>query len=220
MKTVEIVRDQSSNHLWKHYAFSLLEKIDNGRYKTLLPFSSCRSYMCDGLFMIKNPTYTTTPSFFKAFNFNPKKGHIYIGIDFKDDVQKNVFFRNLSFLYEREMKAKVRKSKVMATQEPLTVVVEGSGYWKDSCWKMMLYTFYLKTLAYKDPYTCDAHYWTHIRKNNNEEILLSKVKCKKEIFHPSVYGENNNRGRHDCEGFVSICCGKNKPMADYLGVIV
>lgn len=212
MKKVELIGNTTSG--WTGHRFSLLEKIGPDTYKSLLPFIGCRSYMCDTLFNHKNPTYATKPSY--PFEYDYKKGSIFVGVQFSDKKQKKTFFKNLHILHAKETQAKVKKSIVYETQEELFVVVEGSKYWKDSCWKMMLYTFYIKTIGYENPKDCDTSYWKAL--DGKEDQLLSKLKIQREIFHPSVYGEDNSYGRHSREGFVAICSGSNPPMAKLLGV--
>lgn len=211
MKKVNLIDGMS---IWGGHIFSLLGKTGDSTYKALLPFMSCRSYMCDTLFNHKNPTYRYKPSY--PFDYDYKKGSIFIGVRFQDKNQKSVFFHNLYILHAKETQAKVRKSIVYETQHDLYVVVEGSKFWKDSCWKMMLYTFYIKTIAYNNPKDCDKSYWKAL--NGKEDKLLSKVKIQTELFDSSVYGVNNDTGRHNREGFVSICSGLNLPMAKLLGL--
>lgn len=219
MKTLHI--DYTPKFSFNSYTFSLLSREGN-TVKALLPFVSCRSYMCDNLLKLKLPKYASKPCY--PFDYNYKSGDIYVGIKLASENQKQTFINNISKLHEIETKAKVKKSVVYKTNENLILVVEGSKFWKDSCWKIMLYTFYLKTFGYTDPRSVDTWYWAALDKCNpitdktNEEVLISKIKKTKEVFHKSVYGVNFDRGMHDREGFVSICRGLNRPMAKFLGV--
>lgn len=193
--------------------FSILEQTESGVFKPLLPFSSCRSFMCDTLFSIKNKKYKVKPSY--NFHLDYKKGSIYVALSAPVERIKQ-FIDSIHSLHEIEKKAKVRRSVVYKTQLPNCIIIKGSSHWKQSCWKMMLYTFYLKTFCYTKPKEVDTNYWEALSRGN-EEILLSKIKIKREIFSSKVYVKQS-MGRHDLEGFVSICRGRNPPMTKLLGV--
>lgn len=213
MKTVFL--EEYKETKWKYLEFSLLNKTNIG-YKPLLDFASCRSWMCDGLFVLKNKNWRGGKT--REFSLEYNKGNIYIGVAFSNEQQKQQFISNIPNLREKEKQAKVSPCTVYATQYPLVLIVKGSKYWKDSCWKMMLYTFFIKTFAYKNPKDVDERYWKALSEGN-EETLLSKVRMKAsaEIFDNEVY-RNQLYGIHDKEGFVSICTGRNPPMAKLLGV--
>lgn len=204
------------------YGFNISIASHKGRiYKQLTPFTSCRSWICDVLFMIKNPTYKDARLTYEfVFPVKEKNTNILISGN-KENIE--YFHKNIQWLHDKEDKAKVKRSIVFTTQNSNALLIKGGAYWKNSCWKYMLYTFYLKCCMYENPETCDKLYWNHLlslnkNKKVKEDVLLSRVKCRKELFDKTVYGENNNLGRHAYEGFVSICNGNNKPMAKYLGV--
>ncbi|UOF80669.1 hypothetical protein [Caudoviricetes sp.] len=215
MKTITVKGLKKDD--WSTLSFSLIEKKES-EYIPLIGLFSCRSWMCDSLFTLKNkkwkggkPTY--------PFEFDYKKGNIYVGVQFRNVLDKQVFLENVPKLQEKEKQAKVRTCKVYETQISNVLVIEGSKFWKDSCWKMMLYTFYIKTFTSKNPKSIDMSYWNTL-KGGNEDKLLSKVRMSpsSEIFDDSVYiGQTS--GRHSLEGFVSICSGRNPPMAKLLGVV-
>jgi hypothetical protein len=149
----------------------------------------------------------------------------------------------LEWLHEREKKAGVRKSIVVETQKKDVFMIVGSKYWKDSCWKIMLYTYFVRCISvFEDPNkptqsTNEDTYRDSLNKKSKkgiskEDVFLSQVKNPVEIFDKTVftvkedpnYWGNGEKiktfvGWHDYEGFHSICTGKNAPMAKHLGFI-
>ena len=53
---------------------------------------------------------------------------------------------------------------------------------------------------------------------NREDLFLSKLKCKDQVYDKSVFGTNPEYGQvHMNAGFVAIARGINKPMHKLLG---
>lgn len=195
-----------------------LADIINGKMTKVCDLNYCRAFMGDALFALKNPTSKRTPCFPIDKEYNFKTGDTFVLFQVRDENILKIIQKNLSFLHEREKKAKVKLSVIHATQNPNIFIMQGSGHWKNSCWKQLLYTFYIKCLYSVDPKTSDRSYWAAIEYENNEDILLSKIKIRTEIFDKKVFGENLNKNVHDLEGFVRICNGYNVPMKKLLGV--
>lgn len=189
--------------------------------------SSCRAYMADSLFTLKNKDKTTRGHGYLEAWYPWQKGHTYVLVEVPDNHLKH-FLSNLGFLHAKEEKAGVAKSKVFKVELKDTknmFLVKGSGHWKNKCWSMLLYTFYIKCMVVENPTAInlngEKYYWDALRKHDsdgvtNEDKLLKSVKMRKEIFSTEVFGNKLNTGVHDREGFVSICTGKNPPMSKLL----
>jgi hypothetical protein len=195
-------------------SFNQLEKITPTTFESLIHFTSCRTYMADALYSIKTGKLNVTYPF-KSKTYDHTKGFTYIGITFLDEHMRDTFIKNMNFIHGKETKAKVRKTTLMETSHPLVIIVSGSKYWKDSCWKIQLYTMYLRMMCYV---ACNYDSYTYmvntITKNGNEDTLLSKLKIKKEVF------TSMKAGVHVSTGPYAICQGLNPDMAKLLGVNV
>lgn len=211
----------------------LVNKTRKGEYFIASYIQTCRGFMGQYILALKmkeNKVKWETPPL-EMTKFIYKSGYTYVGI-YVQPQHKEKFLKNIEWLHEREDKAKVVHSEVLSTQIENLYVVEGAKYWKDSCWKIMLYTFYLRCCAaYANPEvatvgTNESVYWPNLKKNNNEDKLLANVKMnrKKEIFDKKLFYVSKDwgtvyHGKHDKEGFNSICTSKNPPMAKLLGLI-
>lgn len=215
----------------------LIQRKKDGTFKIVSHIQRCRGYMGQYLLSIKQhenkvANWERFPE--KMNDFTYKRGCTYIGVRVHKK-EKNKFLKNIEWLHGREEKAGVKKSEVMETNIPNLYIVKGAKYWKDSCWKIMLYTFYIRCCAdYTNPKkplpsTNEFYYWPNLIKNENEGKLLANVKMhwKKEIFDNKLfyvqkspwYDGYETIGKHNLEGFNSICSNKNPPMAKLLGII-
>lgn len=218
MKKIKIVNlNTVSSGFGSCFEVSILNR-NRDIFISLLRFSSCRSWMCDNLFTQKSGSKAKTSYPFSE-PLNIESGNTYIAVKTTKEGIENTL-KNLEWLNKKEEQAGVKKSVIFATQNPYIFIVAGAGHWKNSCWKMMLYTFYIKCMTCKIPTNCDFSYWEPLLYKDNEAKLLGNVKMKKEkeIFCTSVYGKGLLYGVHDKEGFRSICSGRNPPMAKLLGV--
>lgn len=189
--------------------FAQLEEVEGG-FKIINAFDSCRTWMSDALYDIKTGKNQAIHKI-QSKTFNHSKGPTHLGITFVDTKMKEIFIKNMNFIHEKEAIAKVRKTTLMATEHPLTMIITGSKFWKDSVWKIQLYTMYLRMMCYinLDYY---KGYWKDMKKEINEPIMLSKLKIKKEVF------TSMTNGVHGSTGPYAICTGQNPDMAKLLGV--
>lgn len=196
-------------------------------FKPVKGFGTCRGYIGEGLLYNKNPRKEHDNPW-NTKNYNYKTGDVYVALTLNES-NLNKLKSNIKWLNNRESKSGLKKSTIVKTNVDNVYVVKGSKFWKDSAWKIMLYTFYIKCCCiYNNPEEAKDYsenmYWDVLKKNDNEKKLLSKLKIKREIFDEKVFSKQNpwdNRaGAHDKEGFVSICQGKNPPMAKLLGLTV
>jgi len=217
MKKINIVGYEESP--FSGQEFALLSGIKNKDCHILVEFSSCRGWMSDAIFDYKmtgtafNSTNTNNINFEKFFNI--KEGNTTIGITFFNLNMKNTFLSNMQILHSKEQLGRVKKTKIYDTQDNLVVIAEGSKFWKDSCWKIQLYTFYLRSMCYKDIKSIYTSTWKRLEYMDNELVLLSKLKYQKEIF-------TNLGSIHAQTGPDAICRSdmgyKNRAMANILGV--
>jgi predicted NBD/HSP70 family sugar kinase len=160
-------------------------------------------------------------------NWNYKTGAMYLPIMFPSaSNRKQNLFKNLAWLNKWEEQAGVALSVILETQDPNVVVVKGSKYWKDSCWKMTLWTYLVKCACYVIPRRCDNSFWTEgldtiSNGKPNIDHFLANVKqhYSKEIFDKRIYGPYLRENTHALHGFLSICTGWNPPMAKALGIV-
>lgn len=204
MKTINIKGYIASKFKSQHVA--LLSKKED-HFKILHEFARCRGWMSDQLY---RTIIGATSQVYDKGDFNLTSGFIYIGVSFESVEMKTLFLSNLNSLHSKEQLAKIKKTKLYATQDPLVLVAEGSRHWKNCLWKMQLYTYYLRSMCYKDLiYYPETH--KKLNHNNNELVLLSKLKDKHEEYKvESIHGHT---------GPDAICQGSdNKYMTNYLGI--
>jgi len=210
-----VVINKYTQGIFTGQSFSQLDKQPDGSFNMLLAFMQCRTHMSDALFDLKHNTNVSSYTFdYKKTKFNWKKGNTYIGITFDSILQKSTFISNFHILNEKEGLAFIKPSVLHETKDDLTMVIEGDKYWKNACWKIQLYTFYLRSICYKDIYYYYKSYWTKISKY--ETILLTRLKSIKEPYT----GIKAYSSVHNDTGPYAICSGSNKTMADYLGITV
>jgi hypothetical protein len=217
---------------WDVIGFSIIEYSPIKGYNLLKLFQSCRGYIGQNLYDIKNKK-TTTPRGYHFTNnkFSYKTGLTYVAIRFNpsNTTEKNTFLseKSLKWLNKFEEQAGVKLSTIATTQDPNVFIIIGSTYWKNSCWKLMLYTFLIKCMYYKNHKQCNPEYWQQLDKRhptitntNNLDIFLSKVATswKDEIFSKEIYGKDLISMTHYHNGFNAICYGNNPPMAKLLGI--
>lgn len=112
------------------------------------------------------------------------------------------FINNINYLHEREKQAGVKLTTIFNTNQPNTLVVEGSNYWINSVWKISLYTFYLKLISYKtvndvkEPENDYVKYFTP----EIEAAMLSKIKGRK-LDH---FKDLSTNTVHNYHGFYSM----------------
>lgn len=196
---------------------TLVDKLENNVFVPIFPFTNCRSFISDALYYRitgKANTFPgrTTPYYFLDNDqYNYKTGNTYTTIKFENIETKNTFINNLPWLNKKEKLAKVTKTTIKETQNPIILIISGSKWWKRNVWKIQLYTFYLKCMCYENPKTCDVSYWKTLTPNK-ENILLNQLKNIEEDF--SSIGNNI----HSSSGPIAICSGENKTMAKILGI--
>jgi hypothetical protein len=164
--------------------FSQLDIAEDGTFNMLLDFFNCRTYMSDCLYDLKTGNeISIQKNRYTDLKFDYLTGKTYIGIEFVDTDQLNIFMSNLQYLYDKEDIAEVSRSIVHTTKYPQTIVVEGDGNWKNCCWKIQLYTYYLRSLCYTNPKEFDKGYLSkYINHKDNEIKLLDKVTNPFESF--------------------------------------
>ena len=187
---------------WDSTGFSIIEYSPIKGYNLLKTFQSCRGYIGQNLYDMKNKK-TTTPRGYHFTNnkYSYKTGLTYVAIRFHPQESFKTTFlleKSLQWINKLEEQAGVKLSVIATTQNSNIFIIIGSSYWKNSCWKLMLYTFLIKCMYYKKVKECNPEYWQQLDKKNpttgisNLDQLLSKVATswKEEIFSKEIYGKD------------------------------
>ena len=208
MKLLGIAVNLASTVQFKSQRVALLKKVEGKNMLAVVSeFASCRGWMSDLIHEIKTNPEGRGAAIAK---YDIYKDHTYIGITFMNREMKDTFLHNFNVLHSKEGLACVRKSAIYKTSEDLVLVIKGSKYWHDSCWKIQLYTFYLRCMCYKDlDYYRST--WDGLNRGSNEIAMLSNVRHNKEVFTSvtSIHGQT---------GPDAICNSQNPDMAALLGV--
>jgi len=226
---------------WQYSArrirFTMLNKKEDSNYEPHFILVDCRSYMGEATFQLKalksfpkSHMYNREGCGYQFENdYNYLEGNTIIGINITTASHKEYFearFKELNKI-EEEFSIplstysfstyKTENDFIVVEGSPIFIVVEGSPMWKDSCWKIQLYTYMLKTLCYSEDDVPEIEYYKLMKKNYKNLFGNISMKPEDEIFDPSVYG-NDIYLRHTMTGFVSICQGYNPPMSKLLGI--
>lgn len=189
---------------------------------------TCRSYMGEGIFSLKATKHFPKTSRFNkedyafGYQFSPAfdylKGSTYIGIEVVDKDKMSLFKERFSFLNSIEKEFNIPLSTyTILENKPYIIMVEGSPMWKDSCWKIQLYTYMLKSLMYAENNPSEKDFMKLVKKYYKELFSNIHMAPEDEIFDSDTYG-HELFNRHILTGFVSICSGLNRPMANLLGI--
>jgi len=200
----------------------------NKEHILIREWGNCRTYLSQAIMGKKLGLKLVQDSYILPKDWSYKTGPTFLSIKFPNPQNMNCranLKKNLGWLNAWEEQAKVSKSVILDTQDPMIVVVQGDKVWKNSTWKHSLWTYLVKCACYSTPRRCDYSFWTEAldklsNGQKNIDILLSKVKLhySKEIFDKRIYGESLTSNTHEMHGFFSICTGWNPPMAKLLGI--
>lgn len=201
---------------------------------------NCRGYYGEHLFYIycKNTKKiaswlpTTRHMIRGTNNFTPEKslkeehiaGKTYICFTVAKNSIK--FLKNgLSWLNVMEKEYGFDLSILYSTQHEGYFIIEGDSCWNKAVWKGMLYSFFVKCMTNSEPEKAENFYWSKLLENKRLETFLKKAKEETlEIFDEKIYTNPSYPEKfdtwkiHENSGFYSICTGRNKPMADLLGI--
>ena len=216
--------DYSSNRV----RFTMLNKKEDGNYEPHFILVDCRSYMGEATFQLKalknfpkNHMFHREGAVYQfEKDYNYLEGNTIIGINTTISSYKKYFEARFNELNRIEEGFNIPLSTYsFATHktEKDFIVVEGSPMWKDSCWKIQLYTYMLKTLCYPEDSVPEYGYYELIKENYQNLFGNISMDPEDEIFDISVYNDETYR-RHTMTGFVSICRGYNPPMSKLLGI--
>lgn len=197
----------------------------NKEYVLIRSWGDCRTYLSQAIMGKKLGLKLVQDSYILPKDWSFKTGPTFLPIQFPNMKYRDNLEKNIGWLNAWEEQAKVSKSIILDTQDPMVVVVQGDKVWKNSTWKHTLWTYLVKCACYSAPRRCDNAFWPEAldktsNGKKNIDILLSKVKLhhSKEIFHKGIYGNSLKENTHAMHGFFSICTGWNPPMAKLLGI--
>lgn len=176
--------------------FSLLDK-DNVE---LLPKIKCRDYLGDCVW--SKLTGHEMSIYGVSYNFSEtpyEENNLKMTLRFPTPESQTNFVNNISYLHKKEEKAGTEKTKVYETQEKDTLIVEADKVWLIDQWRISLYSFYLKLLAYANPEQpsgTEREYKRHLT-SVWEKAMLSVVKTAAPLFRePEIY-EPDEDGDYD-----------------------
>jgi len=211
---------KTETNMWGGFSIALCTRIGN-KVKVVSLNSSCRAYLSDRLYYHKNQTgelKTDNTGYRKYDNkipdFNKDFGYTYIQLTMSP-TNKRHFLANLPWLHDIEDKMGIRRTEVLRTVSKAVFIVKASKHIKNSCWKIFLYTFYLKCAMFENPYDCQPGYWDALQHKGNEPIYWANMKKDTEVFDIPTYKGGSPHGR---PGFCEISQGYNPVMARILGV--
>lgn len=207
--------------------FAAIKREDNN-YEPVFQAHSCRSYIGEALFHIKATKFFPKTSPYNNPNsapqqfthkFNYLEGDTHIGlVNSVEAISSFVLnFKRLNKI-EEDFNIPLSTYTIMENY-PNMVIVTGSGMWKDSCWKIQLYTYILKTLFCNEDSLPEQEYAKLVNKNYKQLFGNIKMKPEEEVFDVEFYSRDTFF-RHTMTGFVSICQGYNEAMAKVLGIKV
>jgi hypothetical protein len=170
----------------------------------------CRDFLGDVIWSRK----TKNPSQIYGFNYNYTKNPtdndaLKLSITFPNPETMHNFVINFKYLTNKEIsEAKVKESELLATDDPLTLIVIADKIWQSDVWKISLFTYYLKIISYKDMTKLEnpENRYAELLTKDMEKKFLSKIKSNLE--KPA----DNIMIAHNYSGFISIIKNQNKEM--------
>lgn len=218
-----LLKEQDLRSQWlNHFSWGITFVEKQGRkYNIGYTPQSCRGYLGENIFCIKFKTNNLYRSFgFNIPDVNLQKNDTYLLVTLNTGQYEHLQRNIISLLHKKEEQAKVKKSVIIPTHIKNVYIIKGSKYWKDSAWKIMLYSFYIKCCCFNNPVNVDPSYWLVLTPHEDKFLAAVKMAPEKEIASPRVYDKQINRNIHNLEGFISIARGLNPPMSKLLGLNV
>lgn len=172
----------------------------NAEYSQVSVPAKCRDFLGDCLWSRHQERSVSIYGFNYDYRTDPYDTKVLrISLTFPDLDSIANFTHNFDMLEEKEIKAGIKKpSKYIEVEEdPLTLVIEASKHWQSAIWKLSLYTFYLKLLAYpKNSLLLEPEkdYYITLSVDGVEDKMLAKVNKKKANLYPSLYDSHNKAG--------------------------
>lgn len=130
-----------------------------------------------------------------------------LSLKFPSKDKMNNFIKHFSYLTSREQAHGIPESILLDTDQANTLIIEGVKDWQTSVWKLSLYTFYIKVMAYDDVAklsTPEIDYKVYLT-DEMESKFLSKILSDINPIHEEL--DYN----HNFSGFVSAIKVSHKP---------
>lgn len=182
--------------------FTVLDKKNDIIYKLLHSSYQCRMFLVDNFYNKANlPSDKATNAYYFIHS---------------NEVSIDNILKNLSLLHAFERKAGIFLTKLIKYDKS-GIIVEGDIEWHNTLWKVSLYSFLLKTLAYlggipTGDFNQETVYYKEFKKN--EELFCKNMKNNQELTDRN-YDFYTKAGimwsSHSTPGFYSICSGENPP---------
>jgi len=196
------------------YAF--LKRVGDEEYSECNPLAKCRDYLHD----IVNANLTKGTFSIYGMSYSAQKFPIDLdvtrfGLKFPSEADKKTFLENFQELISIETSNDLLASKIMETDKPLYLIVEGDAFWMTNTVLLNLYTYLLRVLCYKNNgptmleslensgATNESNYLQCIGRDRLEKILTQLGSFKTDTF--CGYSEEmGTRDLHDFSGIVSF----------------
>lgn len=116
----------------------------------------------------------------------------------KPEALKNFFknFEELDFLSTKERLSNAEYSKILLTEDPLTIIIEADPIWMSNTWKLSLFTFYLKLMCYEDTTQVETpeNEYLEVFTPEIEQKMLDNLNNMEENISSSMYETHNSTG--------------------------
>lgn len=188
----------------------------NKKYEEVSTPCKCRDFLGDCIYSKQSGNKVNIYSFQYNYKDTPFDDCRF-SLKFPDQQSYNNLIKNLPYLHEREKKAGVKLTKVFATDDKTTLVIEGSNHWRNDIWKISMYTYYIKLISFADPTKPGKPENTYaaLLTPEKEDKMLAGIKRSIKCM-PSNYDY-----AHNYYGFYSVLKGLScvLPISKKLGVV-
>jgi len=187
-------------------------------YTQLFSPVKCRDFLGDCIWSYK----TKQPAQIYGFGFDYSQtpydqNMLRMSLTFPDEQTLTNFATHQDFLHTIETRAflgfeVVHFTKLLSTNDPLTLILEADPIWQSSQWKLSLYTFYLKLMGYKDvtkPANPEKEYLPLLTPEIEAKLLDKVLQMEDNI------GDGISQA-HNYSGFVSVIKNQNKVLNQLL----
>lgn len=173
----------------------------NSKYEQVTRNFRCKDYMNVPPFVMKNPSHSGNRVY--GLSYSSVKHPIdmdvtRISIWFKDKNNVPNFIKNMAELNKIEEYYKIPLTKLLTTQHDDIVVIEGDKAWQSNCWKMSMYTMYLRRMGWMNfskPGGTDYSYARNLNNNKGiEDAFLSLINTEFTEDFRGVGGAHSSSG--------------------------
>jgi|SRR5687768_239377 len=174
----------------------------NDKYEQVHQPCKCRDFLGDLMWSMYHKKSYTIYGMKYDYSENPYDMEVTrLSLKFPTTDQYNNFITNFSYLTDREREYGIPESVLLGTDQENTLIIEGDKAWQKSVWRLSLYTFYMKVMAYPDVTNLsnpEADYRVALT-DEHEMRLLELVMTDK-----AIYIVNSLDTNHNSSGFIAM----------------